>query len=159
MSQIKPTPLQQFGELFEALHQSGLWPDGKVLSDSVPKSDPESILETFREERGNPDFDLENFFETQFDYPSSPTSGFEADPSRPVEEHIELLWEILQRKADEDVPGSSLLPLPHPYIVPGGRFNEIYYWDSSSACSMMRRKRPLNPEKFLPDWVYSTQIA
>jgi Neutral trehalase len=23
-----------------------------------------------------------------------------------------------------------LLPLPHPYIVPGGRFREIYYWDS-----------------------------
>ena len=26
--------------------------------------------------------------------------------------------------------GSSLLPLPYPYIVPGGRFGEIYYWDS-----------------------------
>ena len=31
---------------------------------------------------------------------------------------------------DQDLPGSSLIPLPHPYIVPGGRFNEIYYWDS-----------------------------
>jgi alpha,alpha-trehalase len=27
-------------------------------------------------------------------------------------------------------PYSSLLPLPHPYVVPGGRFREIYYWDS-----------------------------
>ena len=26
--------------------------------------------------------------------------------------------------------GSSLLPLPYPYLVPGGRFREIYYWDS-----------------------------
>ena len=25
---------------------------------------------------------------------------------------------------------SSLLPLPHAYVVPGGRFREIYYWDS-----------------------------
>ncbi|HAD10957.1 MAG TPA: trehalase, partial [Saprospirales bacterium] len=25
---------------------------------------------------------------------------------------------------------STLLPLPYPYIVPGGRFREIYYWDS-----------------------------
>ena len=25
---------------------------------------------------------------------------------------------------------SSLLPLPQPYVVPGGRFREIYYWDS-----------------------------
>ena len=24
----------------------------------------------------------------------------------------------------------SLLPLPEPYVVPGGRFREIYYWDS-----------------------------
>ncbi len=28
------------------------------------------------------------------------------------------------------VEGSSLIPLPYPYIVPGGRFDEIYYWDS-----------------------------
>src|SRR5271166_3322232 len=28
------------------------------------------------------------------------------------------------------VEGSSLLPLPNPYIVPGGRFREVYYWDS-----------------------------
>jgi alpha,alpha-trehalase len=26
--------------------------------------------------------------------------------------------------------GGSLIPLPYPYIVPGGRFQEIYYWDS-----------------------------
>ncbi|WP_277422315.1 trehalase family glycosidase, partial [Pseudomonas viridiflava] len=24
----------------------------------------------------------------------------------------------------------SLLALPHPYVVPGGRFREVYYWDS-----------------------------
>ncbi len=24
----------------------------------------------------------------------------------------------------------SLLPLPEPYVVPGGRFREVYYWDS-----------------------------
>ena len=31
----------------------------------------------------------------------------------------------------EQVPAhSSLLPLPKPYVVPGGRFREVYYWDS-----------------------------
>ena len=29
-----------------------------------------------------------------------------------------------------DMAGGSLIPLPFPYIVPGGRFGEIYYWDS-----------------------------
>ena len=31
---------------------------------------------------------------------------------------------------DEKQTASSLLPLPYAYIVPGGRFREIYYWDS-----------------------------
>jgi len=29
-----------------------------------------------------------------------------------------------------DLPAQGLLYLPHPYIVPGGRFNEMYGWDS-----------------------------
>src|SRR5215831_4674408 len=29
-----------------------------------------------------------------------------------------------------DVPSHGLLYLPHPYVVPGGRFNEMYGWDS-----------------------------
>jgi alpha,alpha-trehalase len=36
----------------------------------------------------------------------------------------------LKRNPDKEVEGSSLLPLPYPYIVPGGRFREVYYWDS-----------------------------
>jgi alpha,alpha-trehalase len=27
-------------------------------------------------------------------------------------------------------PYSTLLPLPYPYVVPGGRFREFYYWDT-----------------------------
>src|SRR6185295_10695879 len=45
-------------------------------------------------------------------------------------EHIEDLWDVLTRKADQNEKYSSLLPLPGEYIVPGGRFREIYYWDS-----------------------------
>jgi alpha,alpha-trehalase len=30
----------------------------------------------------------------------------------------------------EDLSAPGLLYLPHPYIVPGGRFNEMYGWDS-----------------------------
>jgi alpha,alpha-trehalase len=40
------------------------------------------------------------------------------------------MWTVLRRDPDEAEPNSSLLALPHPYIVPGGRFSEIYYWDS-----------------------------
>ncbi|HSG65603.1 MAG TPA: trehalase family glycosidase, partial [Gammaproteobacteria bacterium] len=39
-------------------------------------------------------------------------------------------WASLSRNADREESGSSLISLPRPYIVPGGRFREIYYWDS-----------------------------
>ena len=47
-----------------------------------------------------------------------------------VEDHIDALWPVLERQPDVPTPHSSLLPLPHRYVVPGGRFREIYYWDS-----------------------------
>ena len=47
-----------------------------------------------------------------------------------MEEHLTRLWSVLKRKPDQHNPNSSLIPLPNAYIVPGGRFSEIYYWDS-----------------------------
>ena len=43
-------------------------------------------------------------------------------------------WKDLGRKIKSDVQASpekySLHYLPKPFIVPGGRFREMYYWDS-----------------------------
>ncbi len=87
-------------------------------------------MEKYRSQKGAPGFDLKTFTEAHFTIPTSKTSGFVSDTSRGVTEHINILWDWLKREADEARPGSSLIPLPFPYIVPGGRFNEIYYWDS-----------------------------
>lgn len=38
-------------------------------------------------------------------------------------------WPRLVRQSPSQAQG-SLIPLPHPYVVPGGRFKEMYYWDS-----------------------------
>lgn len=44
------------------------------------------------------------------------------------------IWKSLGRKMKEDVRINqdlySILYVPHPVIVPGGRFREFYYWDS-----------------------------
>jgi alpha,alpha-trehalase len=47
-----------------------------------------------------------------------------------LSEHIDRLWDALTRSSATAPEYSSLLPLPRPYVVPGGRFREIYYWDS-----------------------------
>lgn len=43
--------------------------------------------------------------------------------------HIVQNWKNLVRKTPTETK-SSLIPLPKNYIVPGGRFRELYYWDS-----------------------------
>ncbi len=40
----------------------------------------------------------------------------------PINSHGEL--------DNSDIKPEGLLYLPHPYVVPGGRFNEMYGWDS-----------------------------
>ncbi len=124
------TPEQIFGDLFIDMNKSGLWADAKAIADAMPKALPDEILEAYANEKNATDFDLMAFANTHFEFPKAGESGFESDTSKTPEAHIETLWEVLQRKADEPQEGSSLIPLQHPYIVPGGRFNEIYYWDS-----------------------------
>ena len=45
-------------------------------------------------------------------------------------EHIRALWPVLTRPPLDPPAGSTALALPRPYVVPGGRFREMYYWDS-----------------------------
>ena len=119
-----------FGPLFEAVQTERIFPDSKTFVDCTPKAAPGLILKQYEAEKDRPGFDLKAFVLKHFEQPVDYSSGFIADRNRPVEEHINALWPVLSRQADARVEGSSLIPLPHPYIVPGGRFGEIYYWDS-----------------------------
>jgi len=116
-------------ELFVALHTSGIWEDEKAISDAVLKVSPEEILAAYDAEKDASDFDLEQFFHAHFDFAEDAAVGFKGDSLRSPEAHIEALWPYLHKNAD--VPErSSKIPLPHSYVVPGGRFQEVYYWDS-----------------------------
>ena len=48
-------------------------------------------------------------------------------------QELNARWKILCRKIKTEVADNpdqySLIYLPNPVIVPGGRFREIYYWD------------------------------
>ena len=45
-------------------------------------------------------------------------------------EHLPRRIEKLGDVMPHELPAAGLLYLPNPYIVPGGRFNEMYGWDS-----------------------------
>ena len=124
------TPDVIYGELFIAVQSGHVFADSKTFVDSIPKSKPDTILKAYLRDRHDKDFDLTAFVTENFELPPLLEADFEADKRRPVREHIEQLWDVLQREADEHAADSSLIALPEPYIVPGGRFREIYYWDS-----------------------------
>jgi len=127
----RKAPDELFGELFQRVQMQQVFADGKTFVDMVPKALAEEIMQAYATEKVKAGFNVKSFVEQYFAPPTQPESGFVSDGERSIEEHINALWPVLTRKAgtDEGTAG-SLIPLPNDYIVPGGRFREIYYWDS-----------------------------
>ena len=116
------------GELFERVQEEKVFADNKTFVDCTPKSSLSDIRDSYEKEKNDQGFDLSSFVHTHFTEPVSFKTDFVSVKGRPVKEHIEKLWDFLTRQPEES--HNSLVPLPNPYIVPGGRFREIYYWDS-----------------------------
>ena len=116
--------------LFSNVQLSQVFPDQKTFVDCIPKQDPAQIEAAYEQQRTKPDFELKAFVYQYFTLPKSPPSDYVSDPNVPTFEHINGLWDRLTRAADVPVPHDSRVALPYPYVVPGGRFQEIFYWDS-----------------------------
>ncbi|HET6253754.1 MAG TPA: alpha,alpha-trehalase TreF [Puia sp.] len=123
-------PDKTYGKLFVDVQMGQVFPDGKTFVDCVPKRKPADIVADYEAQKGAPGFDLKKFVLDNFDLPVNPAEAYKSNMSEDVVTHIKNLWSVLKRTPDKVVEGSSLLPLPNPYIVPGGRFREVYYWDS-----------------------------
>jgi alpha,alpha-trehalase len=107
----------------------GVFEDSKQFADAIPRESPASIMATWTAERGQPGFALRAFVDAHFQF-DAPVSPPVPQAGLDLCSHINGLWNVLTRRTPEPPPGSSLLSLPHPAIVPGGRFRELYYWDS-----------------------------
>lgn len=116
--------------LFQDVQLKAVFKDSKTFVDCKPKRDLGEIVENYQDLKEQSDFDLIEFVNLNFDLPVRPKTSFTADTALVMEEHLTMLWPVLTRKADQIEPRSSLIPLPYDYVVPGGRFSEIYYWDS-----------------------------
>lgn len=124
------SPRELFGELFEAVQRGRVFHDSKTFVDAVPRHAPDAIVRQYRAEREQPGFDLGAFVRAQFDVPEVAPASSGIAPADDVRAQVDRLWGQLVRPADRELPFASLLALPHRYVVPGGRFRELYYWDS-----------------------------
>ena len=123
-------PANTYDELFQATQLEAVFEDSKTFTDCIPRELPVKIMAKYIRENQDDDFDLRTFIMENFDEPETPQSGFVSDTTQSVEAHIDRLWDALTRHPEDQEQWTSLVALPHEYIVPGGRFREIYYWDS-----------------------------
>jgi alpha,alpha-trehalase len=125
-----PPPSVLYGELFEQVQLQQLFKDGKTFADAVARKDPEEIVEEYRVARTAPGFSLRNFVDERFSVPQEMGTGYSTTRGEGIQDHITQLWNVLSRSPKESTAHSTELALPAPFVVPGGRFREMYYWDS-----------------------------
>jgi alpha,alpha-trehalase len=114
--------------LLRDVQMQKVFPDGKTFLDCLPKDDTEEINKKYLQKKDEPGFNLKKFVADHFELPVLLSNGYSSNVNKTLKENIEMLWPFLTRQPDKE--NGSLIPLPYPYIVPGGRFGEIYYWDS-----------------------------
>ncbi|MGQ0815085.1 MAG: alpha,alpha-trehalase TreF [Gemmatimonadota bacterium] len=127
---VRYEPAQALGSVFHDVQMARVFSDGKTFVDARPALPPAQVVARYNAARTAPQFNMYNFVQAHFDVPKPFAGDFRSDTTRSMEEHIRALWPMLTRAADQPDARSSLIPLPNAYVVPGGRFREVYYWDS-----------------------------
>uniref|UniRef100_A0A183TZD7 Trehalase n=1 Tax=Toxocara canis TaxID=6265 RepID=A0A183TZD7_TOXCA len=140
------------GSLLDAVQKARLFQDCKHFVDMPLKADAESTLRAWQTLLSSGQIDeasLRQFVATYFDEPGGELDDFrpnDFDPEckkfdaiscplyRQWAKELHRKWPTLCRKVSDRVLADpnrfSLIALPKPFVVPGGRFREMYYWDS-----------------------------
>ena len=121
--------IEDFEELFVDIQTKKIFVDQKTFVDCYPKRSLTEINNAYNREKLSGGFNLKTFVTTNFDLPDHPEEKVVSKSFDSVEEYIQCLWDALTRYP-ETLPESTLIPLPEKFIIPGGRFREIFYWDS-----------------------------
>jgi len=122
------SPDEALGQLFSDVQNRQVYADGMTFVDLIPRRRMKQIQQEYLLEKNDPNFDLRDFVERHFYQYGAYKNVYHTNPDMTVREHISELWHVLERKNRRD--RGSLIALPHPYIVPGGRFSCQFYWDS-----------------------------
>lgn len=141
------------GNLLDKVQRAKVFNDSKTFVDLVQKNTENITLKNFEEllanTNNNPSKDEitkfvnENFISEDELVPWMPTD-FEENPKflnyitnsevKDFAKKLYNIWPKLAKKVNESIldhPSQhSLIHVPNGFIIPGGRFKELYYWDS-----------------------------
>ncbi|XP_030264648.1 trehalase [Sparus aurata] len=143
------------GPILHQVQEAKLFDDDKFFVDMKLRETPDVVLSAFRnlsQEHPNatvPPGKLQEFLSLYFEAPGTEfeswtppdwhdkpkfLEGIADQELRNWAEKIHHLWKSLGRKIRASVKDHpelySQIYTPHPVVVPGGRFRELYYWDS-----------------------------
>lgn len=119
---------KKWNAFFRDVQMARVFEDSKTFVDCTIKRDTAYVLKKYQKKKGKSSFDIKGFVLQYFEKPPSTVEGFSSNTEQSVKEHINRLWDVLAQERSESK--GTLIGLPNPYVVPGGRFRENYYWDS-----------------------------
>lgn len=155
-SDLPPTckfPVFCDSDLLHHVQMARVFPDSKTFVDYQMLHDPNDTLSAFQQllDRTNdtPSREQLTQFVNQYftdgieleewtppDYNENPRilSSVRDEQLRTFAKDVNDLWPILGRKIKSEVFQNpdrySIIPVTHGFIIPGGRFRELYYWDT-----------------------------
>jgi alpha,alpha-trehalase len=124
------TTIVEQKELFAAVQLSGIFKDSKTFPDMVALKNIEEIAVDFNKNKDSESFNLAEFISENFKSILPDEEIFSTQNSDNPNQHIHRLWSHLTKKTAPQHLNSTYISLPNDFVVPGGRFQETYYWDS-----------------------------
>lgn len=148
-SALEPYSVTLNDPMIQRATELSLYPDFKYLVDLVPltlsskeRAEIQSMTQKIRQEKGEEAairFHIDRNYKWGSELLPAPRELVKArwalSPSsrhKATFGYIEVTWETLAKVTPQETR-STLLPLPHPVLIPGSRFQEAYYWDSYFA--------------------------
>lgn len=146
-------PVYCDSKLLHYVQVARLYQDSKTFVDLEMRDEPDSILAAFdsllNQTNDNPSRDqiqkfvddhfdsigeLEEWIPTDFNKNPAFLNGVRDDNLRKMGQNINDIWPTLGRKVKsvvfEHSERFSFIPVTNGFIIPGGRFKELYYWDT-----------------------------
>ncbi|HKY90727.1 MAG TPA: trehalase family glycosidase, partial [Nevskiaceae bacterium] len=127
---LPEAPAQRYGELYARVQSAPLFEDSKTFADAEGKAPPSTILAAWKQDPPATDDALRAFVRAHFELPTHAETPTAAPTKRSLRDHIAALWPVLTRPPLPASANGSQLGFTRPHVVPGGRFREVYYWDT-----------------------------
>ncbi|KAF9568772.1 trehalase [Agrocybe pediades] len=148
-----PSEIFCAGPLLQTVNVAHLFPDDKTFVDKPTSKSAQDVLSDFQNIANGTTFgQIVNFVENDFVGEGQELEALELPDFNPSPPFLQNVTEPLPKAFAQTVHSfwtqlirgtnsstlcgnsgkceSSLIPLNHTFVVPGGRFREIYYWDS-----------------------------